>query len=172
MMYRSTLAKLLALAVVLGSAMGAMASCDGASPVETKEAGPSPTIEVFTSSLLPTATAPVLIVEPGFGGARGVLATFPSDWAGEELFVYFAPFTSAENEEDGGIYILEPSVHPVAEVNPGGYFQLGNIPPGKYVLVIGPGPEEALAVLEGGRHRILEIVEGEILEVGQVHLER
>jgi hypothetical protein len=112
-----------------------------------------------------------LIIEPGFGGARGVIATYPSRWDGQELFVYFAPFYPGE-KDDEGIYILEPSIHPVASVDPAGSFQIGDVPPGKYVLVVGPAPEQALLILDGDRQRIYEVSEDRILEVGQIHLDQ
>jgi hypothetical protein len=66
---------------------------------------------------------------------------------------------------------LEPGTHPHVEASPDGSFQAGNIPPGKYVIVIGPGPEEAVAILDGNDPRIFEIVEGEILEMGEIDLQ-
>lgn len=96
--------------------------------------------------------------------------TYPTGWAGRELYVYFAPFSPGE-QADEGIFILEPSIHPSAEVGPEGSFQLGNIPPGKYVIVVGPDPSEAIAISDHGRPRIFEIVEGEVLEIEEVHLE-
>lgn len=141
------------------------------SPTEETFTSPlSPSGETSISPLAPPGTLPPLALEPGFGGAAGVIATVPPDWSGQALFVYFAPFYP-EEAEGGGIFVLEPSVHPSSEVNPGGAFQIGNIPPARYVIVVGPTAEDALAILDGDHPRIFEILEGRVLELGDVELE-
>lgn len=177
-MQKLTSVRLLTVAIALGLTILAIAGCDTSRTGEPEEAAPSPTTEAFTSSLLPTgtslpptATLPALIVDPGFGGAQGVIVTYPPSWDGQELFVYFAPFYPGE-KEDEGIYVLEPSIHPVANVDPSGSFQIGNVPPGEYVLAVGSAPEQALMILDGNRQRIFEVIEGRILAVGQIHLDQ
>jgi len=132
---------------------------------------PSSTAELFESPLLPEPTLPPLTVEPGSGGAKGILAAFPPAWTGMELTVYFAPFYPGEEEDGGGIYVLEPSIHPSAKVHSDGAFQLGDIPPGEYVIAIGPEAESALVIQDEDRPRVFEVQEGEILEINNIVLE-
>lgn len=103
------------------------------------------------------------------GGVKGIIVSTPPEWAGSTLLVYLAPFYSDE-ETGEGIFVLEPGAHPHVEVEPTGAFQLDNVPPAKYVIVIGPGPEKALAIPEGDHPRVFTIVEGEILDLGEIEL--
>jgi hypothetical protein len=162
--------KILGTILVLGMILSGAVSCGDTDQIEPTDSILSPTAEVFESPLVPEATLPPLSLEAGAGGAKGMLASFPSTWEGMELTVYFAPFYPGE-EEEGGIYILEPSIHANAKIHAGGAFQLGNIPPGRYVVVIGPSPEDALVILSGDQPRIIEITDGSILELGELRLE-
>ena len=144
---------------------------DQAKPTDDADVQPTSTTELFESPLQPEPTLPPLTVEPGSGGAKGMLAAVPPAWTGMELTVYFAPFYPGEEEGGGGIYVLEPSVHPSAEVHSDGAFQLGNIPPGEYVIAIGPEADSALVILDDDRPRVFEVQEGEILEINNIVLE-
>jgi hypothetical protein len=168
-MERPGIAKWLGLVFALGLLLWAAAAC-GTPEAEPPDDFVSPAAtEAFESPLAPSATLPPLVLEPGSGGAKGVLVAYPPDWEGSELIVYLAPFYAGD-EGDEGIFVLEPGVHPSVDVGPGGAFQLGTIPPGQYVVVIGPGPEGAQAVQGADRPEVFEIVAGEILEIGEIAL--
>jgi hypothetical protein len=162
---------LLALSLILG-----LATCGAPEAVETtappgSTASPAPKATATSGVLespLPTPTSPPSTPASGFGGARGIIASRPVEWEGQELTVFFAPFVGDENDE--GIFVLEPSIHPSKPVAPDGTFYLDNIPPGKYVVVVGPGAEGAVAVSENGRPRIFEVEEGQILDLEAIDL--
>lgn len=164
--------RLLRIVLLAGLILGGVAACDRPGQVEPTQVPSTPITGVAESPILPTAvpTLPPLTPEAGYGGAKGIVEAFPSAWAGNRLYVYFAPFRSTE-APDEGFFVLEPSIHPSTDVDPAGAFQLGNIPPDKYVVVIGPSPEKALAIREGDRPQIFEVLEGEILDLGKIRLE-
>jgi hypothetical protein len=159
-----------------------VASCGTAQPQATEATMPAPTTETllspvpteedaFTSPISPTAATEELVVEAGLGGVQGVIASQPPEWASQQIFAYFAPFTPS-GEDGAGIYVLETSSHPNIAVGPDGVFQLGSVPPGSYVLVVGPTPEEARVLADGDRPRVIEITEGAVLDLGKIYLGR
>ncbi len=162
---------LLALSLILG-----LAACGTPNAVEpTTVTNPTPvpspeataTTELMESPL-PTATSLPATPAAGFGGAQGLVASRPAGWEGQELTIFFAPFVGDENDE--GIFVLEPSIHPSTPISPDGTFHLANIPPGKYVVVIGTEPESAVAISENDRPIIYQVLEGEILDLGAINL--
>lgn len=169
-MRQSSIARLLQSVLVFGLLLWAAAACGMPEPEGSGDFASPPATEAFESPLVPAPTLSPLVVEPGSGAAKGVLVAFPPDWQGSQLVIYFAPFYPGENAEEG-IFILEPGTHPSVEVGPGGEFQLGTIPPGQYVIVIGPGPEDAQAIQGVDRPQVFEIVAGEILELGEIDLQ-
>lgn len=130
---------------------------------------PLSTPRIFESPV-PTEIAayPQMIdLEEGMGAITGRFKSLP--WAGGEIYVYACPFFGPSNKE--GFYILEPSVHPSATVKSEGIFQLVNVPPGAYVLVVGPSPEQAIAFKESGRIRVFQVKPGQTLDLGVVDLD-
>ena len=101
------------------------------------------------------------------GRVVGQLASRPSAWQGKQLTAFAAPFKPTT--EGNGFFILEPSIHPTAVVNPNGSFQL-EAPIDAYVIVIGPTPEEALAVQEAGHSRVVQVKANQTLDLGKVDL--
>jgi hypothetical protein len=93
----------------------------------------------------------------------------PSEWVGQEVTVYLAAYYAGA-EGQGGFFALEPSQAPRTLVGPSGAFRLGNVPPGQYVVVIGPGPEAAVAIREDDAPRVFDIVADEVLDLGEVRL--
>jgi hypothetical protein len=171
--------KLMGVVLLLGAILWGNASCGGPEPTATSEVAPSPTDEAFESPILPTPTAavvvlpeaspPVLKPEAGLGAATGAIVAYPSGWGSRTLYAFFSPFYSGDRPDEG-FFVLEPSVHPRAEVSLEGSFGRADIPPAKYVIVVGPSAEEAIPISDGGRPRIFEIVEGQVLEIGPVDL--
>jgi hypothetical protein len=163
--------KILATVVALALILSFSVSCGDSATVEPTEVSPPPEETLFESAVIPEATLPPLTVDQGFGGVTGVVTQFPSDWEGQELSVYLAPFFPGEEEGGGGIYILEPTIHSSTTVHSSGVFQMGNVEPGQYVVVFGPNAEDALVLLDGDRPRVIDIGEGTILELGELRLE-
>jgi hypothetical protein len=191
--------KLMGVVLLLGAILWGNASCGGPEPTATSEVAPSPTDEAFESPILPTpdasggsptdeafespilptptaavvvlpeASPPVLKPEAGLGAATGAIVAYPSGWGSRTLYAFFSPFYSGDRPDEG-FFVLEPSVHPRAEVSLEGSFGRADIPPAKYVIVVGPSAEEAIPISDGGRPRIFEIVEGQVLEIGPVDL--
>lgn len=84
------------------------------------------------------------------------------------MHIWAAPFVEGENGQ--GIYVLEPSVHPSAELAPGGVFQINNVPPGKYVLIVGPVPEDAVVIRKDGNPWVVEVKPDEVTDLGSINL--
>lgn len=133
---------------------------------------PLPTKAFESPGLIPTVDAPPSILEEGKGAIQGKLSigSLPGSWKGRELRVYACPFSGPSDKE--GFYVLEPSVHPSAIVNPEGSFRLLNLLPGAYVIVVGPTPEEAIAFQESGLTKVFHIQAGQVLDLGEVALTR
>ncbi len=147
-----------------------LAACAGTTSPEPNTVLPSPTAGTFDSPILPATSTPPLSPEAGSGGARGLLASYPPAWANQEVTVWFSPFYQGE-QADEGIFVLDPAFHPSGKVEADGRFELDNIPEGRYVIVFGPAAQDALAIREENRPKIFEILEGQILDVGEVRLE-
>ncbi len=108
----------------------------------------------------------LLTIEPDMGGVKGYLDIRKAEWKNDKLIVFFCPFTPDASGENG-VYILEPSIHPNTTLE-GGYFQTGEIPPGKYVLVVGPMPETAVPLRENGQIKVFEVLAGQVLQIESV----
>lgn len=103
------------------------------------------------------------------GAVQGQLAGAFFQWRGREVRIYAAPY---QPMKDGtGFFILEPTVHPSAVVNADGKFRLNNVPPGAYVFVAGPTPEDALAIRESGQPKVFQVEADQTLELGRVDLQ-
>jgi len=105
---------------------------------------------------------------PGKGSVSGVVANAKETWPDMNvLYIFAAPFSGDANGK--GIYFLDPSVHPQAALEAGGSFQLTNLTPQRYVLVVGPRADTSLPLLDDqGKTRIIEVKAGELLQLGQV----
>jgi hypothetical protein len=160
---------LLYVAVTLVGLAGLLAGCGTSTPAATLPPQLSPTTDLFESPLVPPADLAPLTPEPGMGGIRGLIVASPPEWGGQEITVYLAAYY-AGSEGQGGFFALEPSQAPQTSVTASGAFQMGNVPPRQYVVVIGPGPEEALAIQENAAPKVFEVIAGEILDLGEVRI--
>ena len=110
------------------------------------------------------APAPIRPAE-GFGGLTGHLEGLPDTWRQQPLQLYAAPFL--DDGSGQGIYMLEPDVHPSGEIGSDGVFQLNDVPPGAYVLVAGPTPEEAHLLSGGGQQTgVVNVQADQVLDLG------
>lgn len=132
---------------------------------------PLPPSTVFESPVVPakrnepTQPAP----QAGTASITGRIVSQPGNWRGQEIRVYAAPFYSGDDEGEG-FFVLEPSIHPSALVDYKGAFKVVGVPPEKYVIVIGPSPEKAVAVQEGDQPKIFELSADQVLDLGDLNL--
>lgn len=116
------------------------------------------------STVIPTRISP----EAGYGGITGEIKNAFSIWQGRVINVYAAEF---HGDPDGkGVYILEPSLHPHARLEAHGFFQLNNVLPGAYVLVVGPNPDEALVIRKQDRPWVIRVLANQIIDMGSIIL--
>jgi hypothetical protein len=105
---------------------------------------------------------------PGKGSISGIVSNASEIWPEMNvIYIFAAPFSGDASGK--GIYFLDPSVHPQAVLESGGGFQLANLTPQRYVLVVGPQADLSRPLLdEQGKTRVVEVKAGEILQLGQV----
>ena len=132
-------------------------------------------VPVVNVSPLPTPTRPVVrSVTPtatpkqGTGLVVGQIVGQPGAWQGRQLVAYAAPFKPTT--EGNGFFILEPSIHPQGIVNADGSFQIRDVPADSYVIVIGPTPEDAVAVKDGAQPKVITVKPDETVDLGKVDL--
>jgi hypothetical protein len=118
----------------------------------------------MVSGIEPTAISP----DPGLGGVIGSVGNAGEFWSGKRLTIYAAEFYGDSVEE--GVFLLEPMLFPKSILSEGNYFQINNIPPKKYLLLVGPNPESALFVREGGVPLVVEVYADQIVDVGRVEV--
>jgi hypothetical protein len=108
-------------------------------------------------------------VPKGQGAITGIIADASQIWNQGPLYIYAAPYTGTETSP--GFFYLEPNLHPWSEIQAGGSFQLNKVPPGYYVLLVGPEPEHARTVNdEKDEPRIVHVLPENVLELGSVKL--
>ncbi len=118
----------------------------------------------------PAAPVPALRGQPrtGYGGVSGQVLGAPEGWQ-PPLQLYAAPFLN--NGAGQGFYMLEPDVHPSSEVAGDGTFWVNDIPPGEYVLVAGPTPEEARLLLDDQQQtKIVTVGPDQVLDLGPLQI--
>lgn len=154
-------------AITLASLLVWSTSCvSGNQPGMGQNVTSVPQLGDATPSIASTGIpVPTFVLDPGKGALIGRVDLHQTSW--ERVEVFLAPFYPA-GEEGEGFYVLEPSVHPHVSLQPGGLFQLANIDPGSYVMVIGSDPMEALAVEADGEPRVWQVIANEVLDVGQI----
>ena len=59
-------------------------------------------------------------------------------------------------------------MHPHAYLQEDGCFQLTNVEPGEYILLIGRTPEAAVAIRADDQPRILQVSADEVLDIGEI----
>lgn len=123
---------------------------------------PSPLTSPLQPTKIPTYTATT-------GAATAHVVQLPSEWK-STLRAYLAPFYP-DSTGKNGFFVLEPSIHRNVEVDAGGFFQVSEVDPGQYVIVIGPSPEESRAITgENGQPRVFIVEANNLLNIGEVRL--
>lgn len=110
-----------------------------------------------------------ITISPGLGGITGVISN-QSGSIPDYTRVYLAEFIPSE--EGWGVYILDTGTAISTLVDESGFFQIPDIVPGEYVLVVGAQPERSAIIQDAeGEARVFTISPDEILDIGQHELE-
>jgi hypothetical protein len=136
-------------------------------PLEVTPYGsPTPTpLAAVTPEERATTVLPQL--EPGKGAIIGIVLKEDGTYPGENVKVFLASFFW-NKEKTEGVFVLDPARATSVPVSDQGAFQLFNIEPGNYVLVVGVTPEAAVAILgDRGQARVIEVKPGEIVDIGE-----
>ncbi len=142
---RHTFILLLWIGVLLG---GVLAACGGGKAVDES----------------PKITPPA-----GKGALTGQVQGASALWPDETVVVFAAPYYG--NDRGDGVYVLEPSLHPSASIDAGGYFAINAMAPGRYVLIIGPSVENARRVMQDEkRARLYTITADQVTDAGVIEL--
>jgi len=118
-----------------------------------------------------SAPAPPLAVTlaPGLGAVIGQVSNAAQFWQGKPLYLYAAPYYAGEDGR--GFFMLEVDRHPHTRLETDGSFILMDIPPGQYVLVVGPTAQEGrLAVNERQEILVVNVEAGATLDLGRLTL--
>ncbi len=125
---------------------------------------PTPLADVTPEE--PATTVPPQL-EPSKGAIIGTVLKEDGTYLAENVRVFLASFFWNE-EKTEGVFILDPDRATSVPISDQGAFQLFNIEPGNYVLVVGATPEAAVAILgDSGQARVIKVKPGEIVDIGE-----
>jgi hypothetical protein len=97
----------------------------------------------------------------------GRIQSIPEAWSSHTIYVYAAQYSG--NDAGQGYFVLEPDLHPHAQVTRNGGFQITDLPDGTFILLAGPGAEQALQLVNSsGETVILRDAAGQGLDLGDV----
>lgn len=145
------------------------------SPLPAPTDIPAPTYTPAPIEATPTTAPPQPTLQSprtpqaGMGAISGRVSAPTASWEEREVTAYACPFTP-NKEGTGGFFILEPTIHPHAIVAADGSFEIPDVPPGSYVIVAGPSPEEALAYRKTDQAAVLEVTADEVLDLGDIEI--
>jgi hypothetical protein len=106
--------------------------------------------------------------EVGNGSIVGVIRNIAEIFSEQELTIYTA---NVYGETEGeGFFLLDTAQTRTATIFPDGSFEILDVKPGRYVLVVGPQPESAKTVLDNGELLIVELNQSQDLNLGTVLL--
>ncbi len=108
--------------------------------------------------------------EAGKGAISGKIPNAAERWPDEPLTAYAASFAPVKG--GGGMFTLEPYKAPQATLSADGSFFINNVPPGDYVLIIGPEPARAKPVVGDADQARVFTVESTVLQAGDLTLAR
>lgn len=90
-------------------------------------------------------------------------------WQETTLSVFLADYY--ENDAGKGFFTLDAYAEPAGQLDGDGWFVLGDLTPGNYVLVIGPSPEEShLVIGEDEQVLVLRLSADQSLNLGEIRL--
>jgi len=149
--------------------LGALVLLAACTPPKVVSPVPTPTAAQSPLVVRQVTTLPAVTPVAGTAVIKGQVSADTLKWTGENIYIYAAPFSSIQGDQEG-FYMLEPTIHPKTTVNPDGAFQFTQVPPGAYVLVVGPTPEEAVAIQESGHAKVFRVADSQVLDIGKVSL--
>lgn len=107
--------------------------------------------------------------EAGLGGIVGKIENAHELWPNKNLFIFMAQFYG--DQEGEGAFILEPSIFPKAQLGSEGGFQVMDLPPMSYVLILGPNAETGVTIMENGRTAVYTVNENAVLDLGSIFID-
>lgn len=114
---------------------------------------------------------PPVTPAPGLGVMMGQVKDARQYWQDEPLYLYAAPYYAGQ--EGKGFFMLEVDRHPHVRLEVDGSFVLEDVPPGRYVLVVGPTAQDGRLIMDTRQEPLLVSVEPDaVLDLGQVLLRR
>jgi len=122
---------------------------------------------ILSGCAAPTSTGSHTPVAPAAntGSLVGSVPSAVTFWPGETLYIYVATFNG--NDQNEGFYMLDTARAPSATLDSDGWFQLLDITPGRYVLVVGPTAEQGRLIMDANnKARIFTVVAGELEDLG------
>ena len=122
---------------------------------------------ILSGCAAPTTTESHTPVAPtaNTGSLVGSVPSAVTFWPGETLYIYAATFNG--NDQNEGFYMLDTARAPSATLDSDGWFQLLDITPGRYVLVVGPTAEQGRLIMDANnKARIFTVVAGELEDLG------
>jgi hypothetical protein len=120
-------------------------------------------------TLVPAATPTTITPRQGLGGIRGMIQDAQSIWTEKIIRAYAARFYAAS--PGNGFYLLEPALDASIALDEDGFFQLNNLNPGSYVIVIGPEAENAIVVRDSNQPRVIQVPANQVIDLGTIELE-
>jgi hypothetical protein len=110
---------------------------------------------------------PTLVkLQDDLGGITGIYQTNePSDTA--QLFAFAAPYLG--DPESEGVFIFSGNMEYSTPIDNSGFFQITNLSPGLYILLIGPNINEAEAYQQNEKAVKIEVFSGEYTDIGVIN---
>jgi len=121
-----------------------------------------------TTPMLPSNSPTPIVPERGMGAIMGRIANGDEFWPNKPIHIFAAQFYGDEGGE--GAFVLEPTLFPSTEVDSRGYFQINNMPPRKYVLVVGPSAEGGVLIKVGEETQVYEVVRDMVTDIGTIFI--
>ena len=110
---------------------------------------------------MPTA----IQLDDGTGGISGIYK-IPEKWGEENIYAYAAPFVGDPNSD--GIFIYGGGFSFFGEISTNGYFQIANLEPGVYILLIGPDIDHVTAYQDNGSANKIYVTANQYTDIGTI----
>ena len=112
------------------------------------------------------ATPTLITLEENLGGIKGVYQSNMQDNV-EQLIAFAAPYLG--DPESEGVFIFSGNMETSALIDKTGNFQIANLTPGFYILLIGPNVKEAEIHQSNGKAVKIEVLAGEYIDIGIIN---
>lgn len=105
-------------------------------------------------------------LEDNLGGITGICQT--KEMAETEQLIVFAAQYLGDPESEG-IFIFDKNMETSVPIDGSGFFQISNLSPGLYVLLIGSNIDNVEAYQKNGVAIKIEVVSGEYTDIGVIN---